>query len=170
MTSIDANSIALNRLEVEIYEKQADSSLVLVEQLGDTSLGNTPEGTGYYVNPSWYDLELLTQHYTYKDSQTYPWSAFETGGVYESPYANLLPSTYSPNIHLDNATLNDNRVGEFNGKTIAPAEFSVGASQYSLTLTYQKLKGVNDMNNLCIKARAIDAQGKATIWYEFQCQ
>lgn len=170
ITSRNSEALAFKRLELEVYEKLDDGSLLRINQVGDEGVNSfTPEGTPYYVNPSWYDLELVNQQYTYKDSQTFPWTAFTAGGVYESPYADVMPAEYTPNIHLDNAINADTKIGEFNGKIIAPAKFSTNSDSYSLVLEYQNLKGVAEFSKLCLKARAIDAKGKIGQDFSFQC-
>ena len=170
ITSINVQTLAFSRMELEVYEKQTDNSLILINQSDDLGVSNlTPEGRPYYVNPSWYDLELITQQFSYKDSSLYPWGSFSTGGVFESPYAALMPSEYDPNIHLDNAVTNDISIGEFNGKLISPARFSINSQNYSLTIKYKKLQGNSNFSNLCLKARVIDAKGEVGQWFVFQC-
>ncbi len=170
ISSSDSQTLAFARMEVEVFEKQSDNSLILIEQPGNLGVSNlSPEGIPYYVNPSWYDIALVNQQFTYKDSTLYPWSAFQVGGVYESPYANLMPDVYTPNIHLDRASTVDAKIGEFNGKLIAPAAFSSSSQDYQLAIEYQNLLGPAEFSTLCIRARTIDAKGKVGSWFEFQC-
>jgi len=170
LTSKDTQTLGFVRQEVEIYEKQSDNSLVRIDQIGDQGISNlTPEGLPYYVNPTWYDIELVNQQFTYKDSMLFPWSSFSSGGVYESPYSELMPSEYTPNIHLDQQSNNDTRVGEFNGKLISPAAFSSSSDNYRLSIDYKNLSGIAELNNLCIRARSIDAKGVSSDWFTFQC-
>ncbi len=170
ISSRNADLLAFKRLELEVYAKQADNTLLLIEQTGDQGTGSfTPEGLPYYVNPSWYDLELVNQQYTYKDSSSFPWSAFASGGAYESPYAALLPAEYTPNIHLDSALNTDSKLGEFNGKVIAPDPFSTSSDNYRLRIEYTDLKGTSNVNDLCLRARTIDAKGVVGDWYDSDC-
>jgi len=170
ISSNDAQTLAFVRQEINVFEIQADNSLVQIAQTGDEGVSNlTPEGIPYYVNPSWYDLELVNQQFTYKDSQLFPWTSFSSGGVYESPYSDLMPDIYTPNIHLDQATSVDTKIGEFNGKVISPEKFSTSADRYGLAIRYTNLLGVSEFSNLCLRARALDAKGNIGEWFEFQC-
>jgi len=160
----------LNRIEVEIRQNKPAGEPVLVKQSSYLTVGNTPENTPYDVNPPFFDMQELNRQYTYKDSQTFPWSAFGTGGLYQSPYHEQLPVSYSPGVHLDNQLPTDARKGEFNGFTIAPTPFSTTSSDnYSLTITFNKLTGTPSAEDLCVRARVIDALNNAGQWVEDGC-
>jgi len=160
----------LNRVEVEVRQKQPTGAPVLINQSDYLTIGNTPENTPYDVNPPFFDMQLLNRQYTYKDSQTFPWSAFGTGGLYQSPYHEQLPTTYSPGVHLDNQLLTDARKGYFNGFTVTPTPFNTTSSDdYSLTITFNKLTGTANAEELCVKARAMDSLGNVSAWVEDGC-
>lgn len=159
----------LNRVEVEVRQKQSDGSTVLVDQARHSTQGNTPEGVGYEVNPPFFDMQLFNRQYSYKDSSTFPWSAFQTGGAHESPFHTVLPSSYDPNVHLDAQLSTDQKIGHFNGLTIAPARFTSSSTEYRIEITFNELTGVNQADDLCIRVRAVDVLGNATAWVENGC-
>jgi len=160
----------LNRIEVEIRQIQLNDEPVLINQSNYLMDGNTPENTPYDVNPPFFDMQRLNRQYTFKDSQTYPWSAFGTGGLYQSPYHQELTATYDPGVHLDNQLPTDTRKGEFNGFTISPTPFSTTSSEdYSLTITFNKLTGTSNAEELCVRARAIDTLNNVSPWVEDGC-
>ncbi|MGA7307041.1 MAG: M23 family metallopeptidase [Rhodothermales bacterium] len=161
------DELDLNRIEVEVYRKQRKHGLQLISQAGDTPVGNTPEGTGYLVNPSSFDLMQWNRMYSYKNSSTYPWSVFECDGTYESPYCADLPSNYDPNVHMDAASPSDPMVGQFNGVTVWPTHHNASSTTYRLTVRFDELSGPPNANDLCIKARALDAVGTATGWTDW---
>jgi murein DD-endopeptidase MepM/ murein hydrolase activator NlpD len=157
------------RLEVEIHEKQPDGSLLQVVQPGDSPVGNTIEGTGYFVEPSWYSLNSWNRQYSYKNSSGIPWSSFEQGGIYESPYWSDLPSSYDPNVHLDVQDPNNYQVGLFNGLSVAPIHYNANSSEYRVSYSFLALTGVPDAANLCVRIRALDVLGNATSWRDNGC-
>lgn len=168
-TLLNSAELDLNNIELELYQKESNGSLTPVPQSGEISTRITPESIGYYLNPSWYDIEQFNRQYSYKNSSKYPWSSFQCGGSYESPYCNILPSSYNANIHLDHATSYDHKVGDFNGLLIAPSQFNTYSSNYRLTITFTQLDGVEDGKNLCVKASAYDILGNKTVPVEFNC-
>lgn len=164
----------LRRVEVQLYRLAnlfGQSTWVQVAQSGDQPVGTTMDLEGYYVNPSWYDMVATNRQYTYKNSTAYPWSAFETSGVYESPYASSLPSSYSENVHMDQALSTDPQVGAFNGVELAPDHYNASSSQYSLSLTFKALDSAAlPGTEYCAKARALDVKGNATAWESVGCK
>ena len=158
------DELDLRRLEVEVYKRKGQQHIA---QIGDQPVGNTPESTGYYVNPSWFDLMDWNRMYTYKNSSSYPWSGFECGGAYESPYCQDLSSSYNPNIHMDAQSPNNSDVGEFNGVTIWPTHHNAQSSTYNLQVRFNELKGPLRRGGLCIRARALDTGGQTTNWVTY---
>ncbi len=158
------DELDLRRLEVEVYKRKGQR---LIAQVGDQPVGNTPEGTGYYVNPSWFDFMDWNRMYTYKNSSSYPWNSFECSGTYESPYCQDLPSSYNSNIHMDAQSPNDRHVGEFNGITVWPEHHNAQSSTYNLQVRFNKLKGPLRTSGLCIRTRALDTNGQGTNWVTY---
>jgi len=160
----------LNRVEIEVRQNQVAGESLLVNQTNYQTVGNTPENSPYDVNPPFFDMQRLNRQYTYKDSQTFAWSTFGTGGEYQSPFHEQLPSTYSPGVHLDKQLPADSRKGEFNGMIIAPTPFSTSSTEdYSLDIVFNKLTGTPNAAELCIRARAIDALNNVSPWVEDGC-
>lgn len=160
-----------NRVEIAVFQKQADGTLIAVAQPGDIAVLNTPESTGYYVTSPWFDAMLFNRQYSYKNSQSIPWADFEQGGRYQSPYANDagFPNQYNPNYHLDNSLVGDNHSGQFNGVIISPAPFSVRSNSYQMRFRFTQLVGVSDPTQLCIQARALDIHHAASPWQTYNC-
>ncbi len=162
----NTQELDLNKIEVNIYKKE-HNTLTLVEQ-EIYSGAKTPENEPYEVNPSSYDMMKLNRQYSYKDSYTYPWESFMSGGEYESPYALELPATYDDTVHLDKATAEDKTIGEFNGCIIDPSRFSTASDNYELTLTFTELKGI-ESGEMCVKAIAYDILGNKTSTVSDNC-
>jgi murein DD-endopeptidase MepM/ murein hydrolase activator NlpD len=119
-------------VELVIY----DGAYQLVNQPGNTANPN-----GYYVNPSWFDMDVWNFQYTHKNSSRFPWDSFGTGGHNECPYHQVHGATYNGNVHLDIQAPDNLQVGLFNGVRIAPASYNKNTTDYSLTLTFNELKG-----------------------------
>jgi len=161
----------LNRVEVEVRANPVAGESVLINQANYQTIGNTPENIPYDVNPPFFDMQLLNRQYTYKNSQTFSWSAFGTGGIYQSPFHEQLPPSYNPGVHLDNPLSTDLRKGEFNGMIIAPTPFSTTSTEdYSLTITFNALTGTPNTAELCIRVRVIDALNNVGPWIEDGCE
>lgn len=159
----------LERLEAEVYERGPGGALTLVPQPGDTPVGSTIEGGGYLVEPSFYSMNQWCRLWTYKDSMTIPWSSFETGGLYESPYHADLPGGYDPNVHMDAADPMDEQVGLFNGMSFAPEHYNDESPAYPVAFGFLALAGTEDADDLCIRVRALDVRGNATEAIEYNC-
>ncbi len=160
----------LQRVEVEVYRRDGNG-WQLIAQPNTQAVGATPEGTGYDKETPWFDMVDWNRQYSYKNSSGYPWSSFRLGGVYESPYAAVLPVLYDPNVHLDQASPHNDRAGLFNGLTIAPQPFNTQSESYILTLTFHQLTGdaAAGNGNLCFKARVLDIWGQSTDWVSHLC-
>lgn len=161
------DELDLGRVEVEVYRRQRGNKLQYVSQTGDTPVGTTPEGTGYLVNPSSFDLVQWNRMYSYKNSSSFPWSVFQCGGAYESPYCAELPSSYDANVHMDAASPGDPMVGQFNGVTVWPTHHNASSTTYRITVRFDELSGPPNANDLCIRARAVDVVGSATGWTDW---
>jgi len=159
----------LNRVELALFEKQDDGSFLAIPQAGDIPQGHTPEGIGYDVNPPFYDMTRLNRQYSYKSSKLFPWATFQSGGRYQSPFHQALPSEYSAQVHIDKALDEDAQVGNFNGVEIAVQHFNASSGFYSVQISFHALNGSVDQDNLCIKARALDVDSFATLWIEDNC-
>ena len=154
------DELDFNRIDVEVYENTG--SLSRITQPGDTPTGTTPEGTGYLVNPSSFNYMVWNRMYSYKNSSSYPWSSFECGGAYESPYCGDLPSSYDGDIHMDAAAPGDPLVGQFNGVTVWPTHHNASSTTWTQTIRFDELVGPAAGNDLCLMVRAVDAAGNAT--------
>ncbi len=159
----------LNRVELALFEKQGDGSLLAISQAGDIPQGLTPEGIGYDVNPPFYDMTRLNRQYSYKNSGLFPWQYFQSGGLYQSPYHQILPAEYNAQVHLDKALNQNAQVGEFNGFEITVQHFNASSKFYTVQITFHVLNGSQDRSHLCIKARALDVDNFATPWIEDNC-
>ncbi len=153
----------LNRVEVTVYENQG-GTLVEVSQSHHTTTGTTVETTPYDVDPPWFDMQVWNRQYTYKDSSGIPFSDFETGGDYESPYAGDagFPTAYDAGYHMDAATTGDPSIGEFNGALIAPENITSSSTDYVLSLAFTELDGPSSASDLCVEAVATDVLGSST--------
>ncbi len=158
----------LDGFEALVFEHQPDGTLSLVSQPGDTPVGNTIEGTGYLVEPSWYSMNVWNRMYSYKNSGGVSWSSFEEEGVFESPYWMDLPESYNANVHMD-AAPNDFQVGEFNGWSWEPSHTNANSSEYTLTVGLLSLTGTAAAEDLCVQVRALDVHGNATDWVRHNC-
>ena len=165
----NTEELDLGKIAVKLYEKDANGNLSEIVQTGNTPIGLTPEGIGYAKYPSWYDMGVFNRQYSYKNSSKFPWSVFEGGGKYESPFFALLPSAYNANVHMDNAMSSDSKIGEFNGEYIAPSQFNTTSSNYTLSVTFTKLNGLDDASALCIQAMAYDIKGNMTTPVSVNC-
>ncbi len=155
----------LNRVEVTVYENTA--GLVEVAQTAHVTTGTTPETTPYDVDPPWFDMQVWNRQYTYKDSSSsssIPYSDFETGGAYESPYASDpgFPTGYDAGYHLDAATASDPSIGDFNGALIAPENLTSSSTHYVVAFAFTELAGPSDADDLCVEATATDVLGNST--------
>jgi murein DD-endopeptidase MepM/ murein hydrolase activator NlpD len=159
----------LEGVEAEVWERQPDGSFAIVSQPGDTPIGNTIEGDGYLVEPSWYSVNVWNRHWSYKNSSSIAWSSFETGGAYESPYAHLLPTSYDPHVHLDAQDPADSQVGLFNGMSFAPTHTNAGSSHYNVTFRFLALVGTASAGDLCVRVRAFDVLSNHTEWVGGDC-
>ena len=159
----------LDGFEAQVFEHQPGGSLLAIAQPGDTAFGNTIEGTGYLVKPSWYSMETWNRMYSYKDSTSVPWSAFGQGGDYESPYWAILPATYNANVHMDAQDPNDFQVGLFNGWSWQPSHTNANSAEYVVTVGLLSLAGTASADDLCIQVRALDVHGNGTEWVQYNC-
>ena len=154
----------LVRVEVTVYENQS-GTLVEVSQTQHQTTGNTIEDVPYDVEPPWFDMEIWNRQYTYKDSSSYPFEDFESGGDYESPYADDsdFPTSYDAGHHMDAASAGDPGIGEFNGALIAPVNITSSSTHYDVSYAFTELVGPS--SGLCVLATAIDVSGNtATEW------
>ena len=138
-----------------------------MSQSGDQPVGLAPEGSGYLVNPSSFDLVQWNRMYSYKNSSSYPWSVFDCGGAYESPYCAEMPGSYNANVHMDAASSSDSHVGQFNGVTVWPEHHNASSNTYRLRVRFDELQGPANSNELCLKVRATDATGNQTSWTQW---
>lgn len=159
----------LERVEVEVYERQPDHSMMYVEQPGETPVGDTVEQVGYWVAPPWFSMLQSNRQYTYKNSGGVPWSSFLQFGLYESPYWDILPVDYAPNIHLDAQHPDDFQVGLFNGVSIAPNHTNASSSEYVVRFGFLALAGTASAADLCVRLRALDVHGHGTAWSLDNC-
>lgn len=153
----------LVRVEAIVYENQS-GTLVEVSQSNHLVTGNTIEDTPYDVNPPWFDMNIWNRQYTYKDSSSYPFSDFEVGGTYESPYASDadFPTSYDAGHHMDNATATDPGIGEFNGALVAPVNLTSSSTHYDVSFAFTELVGVTNQSDLCVEGKAVDVAGNST--------
>jgi hypothetical protein len=159
----------LERVEVELYERQVDHSMMRIAQPGDLPVGHTVEEAGYWVDPTWFSMHTWNRQYTYKNSTSVPWSSFELGGVYESPFWDVLPGSYDPHVHLDAQHPEDFQVGLFNGVSIAPNHTNASSSEYVVRFGFHALHGAGSAADLCVRVRALDVRGNATAWATDGC-
>ena len=120
--------------------------------------GNTPNGNGYYVLPSFFDMELWNFQYSHKNSTVFPWSSFGASGVNECPFHSDHGTSYNPNIHMDQQDPVDLHKGLFNGVHVRTQKYwPSDVSDYTVDLEFQALEGAAS----CVQATALFASGDA---------
>jgi murein DD-endopeptidase MepM/ murein hydrolase activator NlpD len=122
--------------------------------------GNTADANGYHVLPSFFDMEVWNFEYSHKDSSSYPWEEFGTGGLYQCPYHLDHGASYSAQVHMDAQYPGDFYEGLFNGVHITTGKYWLtGDRDYRVSLEFQALKGPA----ACIEATAVFASGDLAI-------
>ena len=145
--TVTSNRYDLVSVEMAIF----DSSLQEVPQAG-----NTPDANGYHVLPPFYDLENGNFEYSHKDSSSFPWEEFGTGGLYECPYHLDHGASYDANVHMDAQHPGDFHEGYFNGVHIVTNKYWLtGNKDYVVNLEFEGLQGPA----ACIEATAVFASG-----------
>ena len=146
--TIPMEALDLKRVQAYVYKVEADNSLTLVEQAGDTANAN-----GYNVHPSWFDVEDWNRQYTHKNSSKFPWSSFNT-----CPYASDHPSSYDPNVHMDQQDPNNYKVGSFNGVKMAPEHYNANSEAAVVSYTFNELTSTVSLNDTCLVVKAKDVK------------
>ncbi len=159
----------LDRVEIEVYKRQANGHLTPIAQPGATPVGRTIEETGYWVRPPFYSMMEWNRQYSYKNSRDVPWDSFQRNGIYRSPYWQQLPASYNANIHLDAPSPADPQIGEFNGWRFAPNHTNT-STKYVLSIECHTLTGTTQAEALCIRLRALDVHANATAWHQWNCE
>ena len=148
----------LMRVEVEVYKKESNGTLTLKEQSS-----NTVNKKGYYVKPSWFDMDIWNQQYTHKNSSNFSWESFGLGGENACPYASEHPASYTAHNHLDQALDSNSKIGIFNGVSIAQEHYNANSSASIAKYTFSNIEGIEEINQSCIYVKAIDVQGNETV-------
>ncbi|MEM8963078.1 MAG: M23 family metallopeptidase [Acidobacteriota bacterium] len=157
----------LVRVEVALFYNTGQGFMATITQPGDTAstIYTTDSGIGYWVEPTFYDMEVWNRQYSYKNSNNYPWRSFAEEpmdpsapnydpktGAYQSPYWASLPSSYNGNVHMDD--------DDFNGIEVTSYSLGASAPTYQLSMTFTALEtGLSDGSPLCAKVTAIDVNG-----------
>ena len=148
---VDLN-ITSNRFDlVYVGLTLLDGSQQVIAQSGDT-----PNANGYYIEPSFFDMELWNFQYSHKDSTSYPWSNYGSGGADECPYHADHGASYNANVHMDQQDPGDPLEGLFNGLHVRTQKYwPSDVDDYSVDLEFQALEGTA----ACVQAAAVFASG-----------
>ncbi len=140
------------QVEVTVTSPRADMvrvELTLYDSRGKqiSQPGNTADGRGYNVYPSWFDMDVWNFQYSHKDSANVPWQSFGAGGVNECPFHGAHGAGYDANVHMDEQDPDNFQQGLFNGVRVRPDLYH---GSYFLNLTFLELHGPAD----CVVATA----------------
>jgi len=75
--------------------------------------GDTPDARGYYVEPSFFNMNTWNFMFSHKDSSAFEWESFGAGGVSECPYHADHGASYNANIHMDQQHPDNPLEGQF---------------------------------------------------------
>lgn len=140
---VSSNRYDLQSVELRVF----DANHVEIAQPG-----NTANARGYYVRPSFFDMEAINFQYSHKDSASFPWTSYGVGGSNECPYASAHGPAYDGNVHTDAQSPADFHQGLFNGVLVTTRRYwPSDLSDYWLQLEFQSLKGPA----ACIEATGI---------------
>lgn len=118
--------------------------------------GNVPDGRGYNVLPSRWNMEQWNFQYSHKDSSTVTWQSFGAGGERECPYHADHTPGYSPYVHLDAQYPGRPAEGLFNGVHVTTGNYWLtGERRYAVGLEFDALSGPA----ACVRATARFAAG-----------
>lgn len=173
----DGLELDLVRVDLLLYGNDG-TTLVPIDSPNPGAGYPTPEGDDYAVHPPYFDMELWSRHYNYKDNSKLPYedflSATQRGdgedGAWMSPYADpasavydaAFPTSYDADFHLEAQSATDPSTGDFNGLEVHAPAFNRFSTDYVVTLTFKELPDVTAFPSLCVKAYAVDARGSAT--------
>jgi murein DD-endopeptidase MepM/ murein hydrolase activator NlpD len=90
--TITSNRFDLVSVDLELFD---------ANQQPVPQAGNIPNLNGYYVLPSFWDMELANFMYSHKDSSAFPWESYGAGGANECPYHAEHGASYNAQVHLD---------------------------------------------------------------------
>lgn len=158
----------LLRVEIDLFERVGNNNLVWLSQPGYIDTGDSGNGGGYNVNPSFYDMAAFNRQFSHKNSSKQSWHDFDKNGKFACPFADEHHK-YSPNVHLDHADDNDFQTGDINGVKIAVEHYNANSSDYQLQLTFDQLVGTLSIESLCVQATAVDALGNRSSTVAFNC-
>ena len=121
--------------------------------------GNTPNANGYLVALSSFDMEEWNFMYSHKDSTSFPWASYGSGGVNQCPYHVDHGAAYNAGVHMDQQHPGDFHEGLFNGVHVRTQKYwPSDLDDYQVTLGFQALEG----NPTCVQATAVFASGDTT--------
>lgn len=159
----------LNRVEVELYRREQDDSLTLIEQPGNTANGDSGVGDGYYHYPAFMDFEQFNRQFSHKDSSKQSWEDFAHNSEYACPFAHEHAEDYNANTHMDKAADDDYQTGHFNGIRTQIDHYNANSEQYRLQLTFEQLMADSPLDNLCVKAYAVDVSNNQSSVITHNC-
>jgi murein DD-endopeptidase MepM/ murein hydrolase activator NlpD len=128
--------------------------------------GNTPNANGYQIEPSSFDMEHWNFMYSHKDSSSFPWEIYGTGGVEECPYHADHGGSYNAGLHMDAQQPGDTLEGLFNGLHIVTQKYwPSDVDDYEVNLEFLALEG----NPACVEATALFVSGDSAIAKSGNC-
>lgn len=151
-TVVPATELDVLRVEVEVWDR-AGGAFERVPQPGADA-----DAAGYFAEAPFFDLHQLTFQYSHKDSQTFPWESFD-----DCPYAADHGPAYDANVHLDQALVGDDSVGDFDGRWITPFDMNMNSSELRWDVRFRSLVGVASADDLCVRVRLRDVLGSERI-------
>ncbi len=159
---VDFADPASGRVDVTLTSSRYDLVAVdidLYDTDGNALLqgGDTADSKGYYVEPSFFDMETRNFMYSHKDSSAFSWESFGPGGENECPYHEDHGPSYDANIHMDQSSPGNPKEGLFNGIRIRTHRYwPSDQGDYEINLEFMALQG----NAACIEATATFASNK----------
>jgi len=128
--------------------------------------GDTPDARGYYVEPSFFNMNSWNFMFSHKDSSAFDWESFGAGGVNECPYQADHGPSYNANVHMDQQHPDNPLEGQFNGLHIRTLRYwPSDQGDYQVNLEFIALRG----EATCIEATATFASGDTTTVHWGDC-
>ena len=154
---LTSNRYDLAALDLNLF----DSNGQLLLQSGDT-----PDDRGYYVKPSFFNMETWNFMFSHKNSNAFPWESFGSGGINECPYHADHGASYNANTHMDQQNPGNPLEGQFNGLRVRTLRYwPSDESDYEVNLQFMALQG----EATCVEATASFVSGDTTTAHWGNC-
>ena len=168
---VDFTDPASGKLTLDLVSNRYDLvsvELKLFDDSGQTlpQSGNTPDTRGYYIEPSFFNMDTWNFMFSHKDSSAFEWESFGPGGVNECPYHADHGPSYNANVHMDQQHPDNPLEGQFNGLHIRTLRYwPSDESDYQVNLEFMALQG----DATCIEATATFTSGDTTTVHWGNC-